>query len=90
MNKRKLTLVRKKIDKIDNQIFNLIKQRTKLIQVIMNIKSLKKQIVDQKRISEILKKIKKKSISHSVDSKLTKKSYGNFFLKYYITSPNRT
>ena len=82
MNKRKLALARKKIDKIDNQIFNLIKRRTKMVQVMMNIKSLKKHIVDHKRINEILKKIRKKSISNSVDPKITKKIWKSIIWSY--------
>ena len=58
MNKKKLDLARKRIDKIDNHIFDLIKQRTKVVKVMMDIKNLRKQIIDQKRIKEILKKNK--------------------------------
>ena len=44
MNKKKLDLARKRIDKIDNHIFDLIKQRTKVVKVMMDIKNLRKQI----------------------------------------------
>ena len=82
MNKRKLALARKKIDKIDNHIFNLIKQRTKIVKVMMNIKSLKKQIVDHKRINQILGKIKKKSIAGGVDVKITRKIWKSMIWSY--------
>ena len=59
MNKKKLILARKRIDRLDNKIFNLVKKRTQIVQHMMNIKNLEKQIVDHKRINEIFKKIKK-------------------------------
>jgi len=71
MNKKKLRLARKKIDKLDNKIFYLIKKRTKIVDHMMVIKNFKKQIVDHKRINEILKKIKKKSIKSKIDHKIT-------------------
>jgi len=82
MNKRKLALARKKIDNIDNQIFNLIKQRTKIVKIMMNIKSLKKQIVDHKRINQILGKIRKKSIASGVDAKITRKIWKSMIWSY--------
>ena len=71
MNKKKLKIARKKIDKLDNQIFNLIKRRTRIVQHMMEIKNLKKQIIDHKRIKEILKKVRKKSIKNGIDIKIT-------------------
>ena len=61
MNKR-LKKERKKIDKIDQQIFKLIKRRTIIVKKMLTLKKYKHQIVDTKRINEILKVIKRKSI----------------------------
>ena len=61
MNKKKLLIVRNKIDQLDNKIFNLIKKRTAIVEYMLTLKGFKSQIVDHKRIKEILKKIKKKS-----------------------------
>ncbi len=36
MNKKKLNVVRKKIDKLDNKLLNIIKKRTKLVQEVIN------------------------------------------------------
>jgi chorismate mutase len=82
MNKKKLAVARKKIDKIDNQIFNLIKKRAKIVHVMMNIKTLKKQIIDNKRINKILIKIKKKSISNNVDVKITRKIWNSIIWSF--------
>ena len=60
MNKKELEKARKKIDKIDNSIFSLVKQRTKVVKYMLSLKKYKNQIVDRKRINEILKIIRNK------------------------------
>ncbi len=70
---KKLKKARNKIDKIDNQIFNLIKKRTNIVNQVIKLKKSKKQIIDRKRINFILKKIKKRSIKNSIDPKITNK-----------------
>ena len=82
MNKKKLILARKRIDRLDNKIFNLIKKRTKIVQHMMNIKNLKKQIVDSKRINEIFKKIKKKSIKNNIDPRITSQIWKSMIWAY--------
>ena len=71
MNKRKLKIARAKIDQLDNSIFNLIKKRTKIVKYMLSLKLFKRQIVDQKRINRILQNIRKKSVLHGVDPKIT-------------------
>ena len=71
MNKRKLKIARSKIDQLDNRIFNLIRKRTKVVKYMLSLKQFKNQIVDQKRIDKILKNIKKKSVQHDIDPKIT-------------------
>ena len=71
MNKKQLKKARNKIDRLDKNIFNLIKKRTKVVKYILNLKKFNNQIVDKKRINAILKKIRKKSIHHSIDPKIT-------------------
>ena len=82
MNKNKLILARKKIDKLDNKIFYLIKQRTRIVQHMMKIKSFKKQIIDHNRINEILKKIRNKSIKNNIDPVVTKKIWKSMIWSY--------
>ncbi len=82
MNKKKLILARKRIDRLDNKIFNLIKKRTKIVQHMMNIKNLKKQIVDRKRINEIFKKINKKSIKNNIDPRITTQIWKSMIWAY--------
>ena len=71
MDKRKLKIARNKIDQLDNSIFNLIKKRTKIVKYMVSLKQFKNQIVDQKRIDIILKNIRRRSIQHGVDPKIT-------------------
>ena len=71
MNKKKLKVARNKIDRIDGSIFKLIKKRTTVVKYMMNLKKFKNQIIDHKRISVILKKIRKKSIQNDIDPKIT-------------------
>ena len=71
MDKKKLKKARNKIDLLDKSIFNLLKKRTKVVKYMLSLKQFKNQIVDQKRISVILKNIRKKSVQHGVDPKVT-------------------
>ena len=71
MDKRKLNIARKKVDILDKQIFNLLKKRTLVVKHMLNLKKYKHQIVDRKRINEILRKIKIKSLKNRVDPKIT-------------------
>ena len=71
MDKKKLIAARKKIDLLDSSIFNLIKKRTKIVKYMLSLKQFKNQIVDQKRTDIILKNIRRSSIQHGVDPKIT-------------------
>ena len=82
MNKNKLRLARNKIDRLDNDIFSLIKKRTKIVDYMLSLKKYKNEIVDYKRINFILKKIKKKSIQNNVDTKLTSRIWKSMIWCY--------
>ena len=83
MNKKKLNVIRKKIDRLDNKLLNTIKKRTILVQEVIKIKDNKKQIVDRKRIRKVLINIKKKSIKKNIDPKITQK-ISTSMIKAYI------
>ena len=82
MNKKKLIIARNKVDKIDEKIFQLIKKRTIVVKYMMRVKKFKKQIVDHKRINEILKKIKVKSVKNKIDTKLTNRIWKSMIWSY--------
>ena len=82
MNKKNLSKYRKKIDKLDNKIFLLIKNRTQIVERILTVKNFKKQIVDHKRINEILKKIKNKSIRNGIDPEITRRIWKSMIWSY--------
>ena len=73
MNKKELNIARKKIDRLDKQIFILLKKRTQIVKYMMRLKKYKYQIVDRKRIKAILKNIRNKSIQNNIDPKITQR-----------------
>jgi chorismate mutase len=81
-NKKKLDLIRVKLDKLDNKLLLLIKYRTKLVEEVLKLKEFKKEIVDKKRINFILKKIKAKSLKQSIDPKITDRIWKNMIWSY--------
>jgi len=81
-NKKKLDLIRIKLDKLDNKLLSLIKYRTKLVEEVLKLKEFKKEIVDNKRINFILKKIKAKSLKQGIDPKITNRIWKNMIWSY--------
>ena len=81
-NKTKLNLLRKQLDKLDYLLLNTIKQRTEIIKKVITLKSYKNEIVDQKRISIILKKIRRESLKRNIDPKITKRIWKNMIWSY--------
>jgi chorismate mutase len=81
-NKKKLDIIRKKLDQIDNQLLSIIKKRTLLVNEVVKLKENKSEIVDQKRITSILKNIKIKSIKKNIDPKITNRIWKNMIWSY--------
>ncbi len=81
-NIKKLNLLRKKLDKLDYKLLNIIKVRSDLVKRVLSLKSHKKEIVDKKRINLILKKINKESIKRKIDPKITKRIWKNMIWSY--------
>ena len=82
MDRDKLKKERKKIDKIDQQIFKLIKKRTIVVKRMLSLKKYKNQIVDHKRINEILLTLKKKSIVNKIYTKITRRIWKSMIWSY--------
>ena len=82
MNKKKLKIARNKVDQLDKKIFNLIKKRTQIVKHMMGLKKFRSQIIDYKRINEILKNIKKKSIKNNIDPKITQQIWKSMIWSY--------
>ena len=82
MNENKLKLARKKVDLLDKKIFDLIKKRTQIVKYMLSLKKYKNQIVDHKRINNILKNIKNKSIKNKIDPKITKRIWKSMIWSY--------
>jgi chorismate mutase len=73
MHYKKINIIRKKLDLLDNKLLDTIKKRSVLVNQILSEKKFKNQIIDKKRIDKILKRIKKKSIDKDIDTKVTNK-----------------
>ena len=82
LKKKKLYIIRKRLDTLDNSLIKLIKKRTALVKDVLKLKEYKNEIVDQKRINKILNNIKKKSIRNKIDPKITKRIWKNMIYAY--------
>ena len=82
LKKKKLNLIRNKLDNLDNSLINIIKKRTFLVKKVLSLKETKKEIVDKNRIRKILKNIKNKSIINKIDPKITKRIWINMIYAY--------
>ena len=71
MVNKNILKIRKELDKLDNKLLDIIKKRTKLVNLVIKNKSFKKDIVDKKRISVILRNIASKSKKKKIDPKIT-------------------
>ena len=60
-NKKKLIVLRKKLDLLDNQLIKILKKRFNVVQNVLKLKEKKSEIIDRKRIYVILNNIKNKS-----------------------------
>ena len=83
-NKKKLEIIRSKLDKLDNKLLSLIKYRTNLVKEVLKLKEFKKEIVDKKRINFILNKIKDKSKKLNIDPKIFPDIYINISIIHFF------
>ena len=81
-NIKKLKELRKSLDKLDNLFINLIKKRTAIVKEVLKLKEFKKEIIDNKRISFILRKIHNKSKKLKIDPKITNRIWKNMIWSY--------
>ena len=82
INKKKLNLIRIKLDRLDTELLKLLKKRSNLVNDVLKVKIHKKEIIDQKRINFILKKIEKKSKQLQVDPKITNRIWKNMIWSF--------
>ena len=71
MINKNILKIRNKLDKLDNKLLEVIKKRSKLVDVVIRNKKFKKDIVDKKRILVILRNIKNKSKKKKIDPRIT-------------------
>jgi len=81
-NNKKLNIARRKIDKIDNNIFKLIKQRTLIVENMLRFKKRKNEIIDKRRMQKIFAHIRKKSLKEKVDPNITSRIWKAMIWSY--------
>ena len=74
MVNKNIIKIRKSRDKLDDKLLEIIKKRSKLVDEVISNKKYKKDIIDRKRISIILRNISKKSKTKNIDPKITRKT----------------
>jgi len=82
LKRKKLSKIRFELDKIDDSLIKIIKKRTNLVKKVLALKEYKSQIVDQKRIKNILINIRKKSLRNNIDPKITNRIWKNMIWSY--------
>ena len=82
MKNKRLIPIRKKLDKIDNNLLFLFKKRTLLVDQVLKTKKYKNEIVDKKRIKLILKNIREKSLKLKIDTIVTKRIWTSIIRAY--------
>ena len=75
--------IRLKLDKLDDALLQLIKKRANLVDQVLKNKNFKKNIIDRKRISVILRTIYKKSKKKKIDTLITKRIWSSM-IKAFI------
>ena len=92
MINKNIIRIRKELDKLDNNLLNIIKKRSKLVDLVIRNKKFKKEIIDKKRITIILKNIARKSKNKIIDPKITHriwKSMIKAFIEYEFRNFNK-
>ena len=77
MVNKNILKIRKELDKLDNKFLELVKKRVYLVNKVLANKKYKKDIVDRKRISKILKNVNRKSKQKKIDQIVTKKIWSS-------------
>ena len=84
-NKKKLIILRRKLDQVDDKLLNLLKIRFNYVKNVLYLKEYKKEIIDRNRINLILKNIKLKSIKKKIYPKISYRIWKNMiyaFIEY--------
>ena len=81
-NKKKLLILRKKLDKVDDKLLSILKIRSNYVKDVLSLKEFKKEIIDRKRIKLILRNIQRKSIKKGIDTKISYRIWKNMIYAF--------
>ena len=80
--------VRKSIDNVDARLVKLIGEREFYVREALKFKTNKKQIIDRKRISMVLKKTKNLSKKYKANNLIVERIW-KLMIKYFIILENK-
>ena len=83
MLNKNIIKIRSKLDKLDNSLLEIIKKRSRLVDLVIKNKAFKKDIIDKKRIAIIMRNILRKSKNKKIDPLVTKKIW-NAMIRAFI------
>ena len=83
MVNKNIIKIRSKLDKLDNSLLEIIKKRSRLVDLVIKNKAFKKDIIDKKRIAIIMRNILRKSKNKKIDPLVTKKIW-NAMIRAFI------
>ena len=81
-NKKKLLILRKKLDKVDDRLLSILKIRSNYVKDVLSLKEFKKEIIDRKRIKLILRNIQRKYIKKDIDTKISYRIWKNMIYAF--------
>ena len=81
-NKKKLLILRKKLDKVDDRLLSILKIRSNYVKEVLSLKEFKKEIIDRKRIKLILRNIQRKSFKKRIDTKISHRIWKNMIYAF--------
>ena len=81
-NKKKLLILRKKLDKVDDKLLSILKIRSNYVKDVLSLKEFKKEIIDRKRIKLILRNIRRKSIKKNIDTNISNRIWKNMIYAF--------
>ena len=82
MKNKSILKIRKKLDVLDNKLLDIIKKRSKLVDLVIKNKKYKKDIIDKERINKILNNIKIKSKQKKIDQKITNRIWISMIIAF--------
>ncbi len=76
--------IRRDIDKIDNEIIGLLARRANLVETVAEIKKDRSQVRDEKRIGEVISRVRTQAEKTGIDPDFTEELYRTI-IEYFVS-----